>query len=547
MTTILGNTWPVKDRLKSLGGRWNSTARGWDVPDSKADEARALVAGSRVHPKEEIETTVALTPEPERNWSDEQKNIFEWFKSGGGSLLVRARAGTGKTTTIKHAFMFAPETEMLYAVFNKKNQIEAQEKITDQRVQVKTLHALGFGYIQRVWQNSKPDDQVEFDRVQSLCGQNLPDEVIGQIVKLVGFVKNLCIAPTIEEVMDIADEHDIEVENFEEWNIQRISEVALAVLELSKSRDPEHRISFNDMVWLPVAQGWVRPYFSLVCVDEAQDMNLPQLTMARLACRAGGRICVVGDDRQAIYGFRGAHHNGLDMMKAELNAAEMGLNITYRCPKKVVALANEFVLDYRAADAAQDGIVDHIGHDAFSSNVEIGNAVLSRLNAPLMPMCLQLLRRGVPARIEGRDIGRTLVNIVKKLKAKSVPDFLRRLETWANKQKARIGQRKNAESKIELVNDQVETLAAIAEGCASVAEVENRILSMFEDSNNSRRPAVVFSTVHKAKGLEWDRVFILRDTFLRKGRVNREEENIYYVAITRAKRHLVFVTQPKDE
>lgn len=49
MTTITGNTYHVKEQIKALGGRWNRNAQGWDVPDDRADEARALVAaaGSR--------------------------------------------------------------------------------------------------------------------------------------------------------------------------------------------------------------------------------------------------------------------------------------------------------------------------------------------------------------------------------------------------------------------------------------------------------------------------------------------------------------------
>lgn len=50
MALISGNTFPVKDALKSLGGRWNADAKGWEVPDAKAVEARALVAGA---PKKE--------------------------------------------------------------------------------------------------------------------------------------------------------------------------------------------------------------------------------------------------------------------------------------------------------------------------------------------------------------------------------------------------------------------------------------------------------------------------------------------------------------
>ena len=46
MQTITGNTYPVREAIKALGGTWNKYAKGWSVPDEKADEARALVAGA---------------------------------------------------------------------------------------------------------------------------------------------------------------------------------------------------------------------------------------------------------------------------------------------------------------------------------------------------------------------------------------------------------------------------------------------------------------------------------------------------------------------
>ena len=45
MTAITGNTYPVRDRLKAIGGRWDAAAKAWMVPDSVAGQARAIVAG----------------------------------------------------------------------------------------------------------------------------------------------------------------------------------------------------------------------------------------------------------------------------------------------------------------------------------------------------------------------------------------------------------------------------------------------------------------------------------------------------------------------
>jgi len=475
-------------------------------------------------------------------WSAEQEEIFQWFASGTGNAVVQARAGTGKTTTIKQAFTFVPShiTKLLYAVFNKKNQIEAEEKISDKRVEIKTLHSLGFFYITQVWPGVKPDASVEAARIEAVS-PNIPEEVLGCVERIVGFAKNLLLNPTVEQLIDIANDRGIfsaaEAEADGGWTVAKLAKVAFDALEAAKERDNEGRISFNDMVWLPVVKNWVFPRFGLVVVDESQDMNLPQLEMAIRSCEPGGRICIVGDDRQAIYAFRGAAQNGMRMMQERLSARVFGLTTTYRCPKAVVAIAAEIVTDYKAAPSAPEGLVDEVV--SVLEHARIGDAILSRLNAPLMSACLNLLRRGTPARIEGRDIGAQLVGMVRKLRAKSVPDFIRKLEAWGTKQRARFGATKNAEAKIAQVNDQVDTLMAVSEGARNVAEIESKIYSLFQDTDSNAKPSVVLSSVHKAKGLEWNRVFILTATF--KKNKGDEEQNIYYVAVTRAKKHLTFV------
>jgi DNA helicase-2/ATP-dependent DNA helicase PcrA len=468
------------------------------------------------------------------NWSAEQEAIFEWFRSGTGALVVEAFAGTGKTTTIKEAFRHAPEAKILYAVFNKKNQVEAQEKITDTRVDVRTLHSLGFSYIKRNWPNAKPDDGVEQDRIREAMGSDNFEknkDVAQMLAKLVAFAKNTTINPTLSDLRTLAQDMDLPVD----------AALALRVLELSKVEDREGRISFNDMVWLPVAMGWVTPRYTLVCVDEAQDMNLPQLTMAQQALKPGGRMVVVGDSRQAIYGFRGAVQDGMGMMRTKLRAQTLTLSTTYRCPRKVVEIARTIVPAYQAAPTAPEGEVCYTSESNILLEGKPGDAVLSRLNAPLMPLALSFLRKNIPARIEGRDIGKQLVGTIKSLRAKSVPHLIEKIATWAEKQKARIPSvSRNYEKKVETIHDTRDTLTAIAEGASSVADVEARILNLFQDTDKSSRPAVTLSSVHKAKGLEWDKVFVLSHTFRTK-QGEDEEANIYYVAVTRAKKVLTFV------
>ena len=533
--TVVGNTYPVKDRLKAeCKARWDAAKKVWTVPTKFADRAQEIVAG--------IQTgRVTSTENVQPAWSDEQNDIFVWFANGTGNLVVQARAGTGKTTTIKQAFSHAPESRCLYAVFNAKNAREAQAKITDGRVQIRTLHSLGFMFIRRVWSDVKPEDTVEFHRVEMVAPET-PSEVVTQLVKLVGFCKNLCVGvPSIETVIELIDVRSISVPDELEtaYPPAKLAQIAIDVLRLSLERDERGRVSFNDMVWLPVAAGWVKPTFDLVVIDEAQDMNMPQLLMAERACTPGGRICVVGDDRQAIYGFRGAASDGMRMMRDRLNALTLGLTTTYRCPKAVVALAKSIVPDYSAAEAAPEGEVVETDLQTAIAGLNVGDAVLSRLNAPLMSIAMGLLRRNIPTRIEGRDIGKHLCVLVEKMKAKSVPDFLAKLAKWEARQvdRAMAGSGKFKESKVEAIRDQALTLSSVAEVASSVDDIKVRIFNLFQDSDNCTRPAVVCSTVHKAKGLEWNKVCLVASTF--KNTTTHEEANIYYVAITRAKKTLV--------
>jgi len=352
------------------------------------------------------------------------------------------------------------------------------------------------------------------------------------------------------QLAEIAIAHGLEPdEEWEDegWTLEELERAAAACMERACVKDGT--IDFDDMVFLPVRNRWVRGWWDLVVVDEAQDMNAAQLLLARGACRQGGRIAVVGDDRQAIYGFRGADSGSIDRLKAELSAVEMGLTTTYRCPKSVVVLAAKLVPDYQAAPSAPEGTVRAIPEERLAAEAMPGDFILSRKNAPLVGVCLKLLREGKRANVQGEDIGKGLIALLKKLRAKSIPDFLARLAKWEDREEARLNAsgKKSAEARIELIHDQADTLRALAEGLSGPKELEARIDGLFSDAGPDAR-AVVCSSVHRAKGLEADRVFILEDTLIRtvpgKPPPNREEANIEYVAITRARRELVWVRKP---
>lgn len=492
-------------------------------------------------------------------WSAEQEPIFSEFEKGRSHFCVIARAGTGKTTTVKEGIGRAPESKKVYLAFNKKNVLEAKEKITDPRCQVMSLNGLGHRYVMQNWKGIRPDDQVEYDRIKAviksdarLNGLNYPPTAL--IKDIIAFAKNTKPFAKLQDLIAMAEARGMEPESYQEtagWDIESVCSVAERAMELAKKPDAAGRISFNDQLWLPVVMKWVRPWFELVVVDEAQDMNATQLLLAQRSCKPSGRIVLVGDPRQAIYAFRGADVNGMERLQNELKAKSFPLTTTYRCPKKVVELAKILVPDYQAATTAPEGTISDLLLDKVIDTAKPGDAIISRTNAPLMGVCLALLRQGVRAYIEGRDIGMTLLNIHKKLApAGDCKAYAIAADEWAA---ARIGKVTGEpdsdmyKAAIQTIVDQAETLKALAMESNTVSEIETRLNTLFDDSDKNPRPAVVLSTVHKAKGLEWSRVFLVKETFKAVDWSPRvcESNNIGYVAITRAKSELVWLLPNK--
>jgi UvrD/REP helicase N-terminal domain/UvrD-like helicase C-terminal domain len=492
-----------------------------------------------------------------KNWSEEQLAIFDAFANGRSHFAVIARAGTGKSTTAAEGICRAPEEKKLYATFNSRNVKEFKDKIHDPRCQIMTLNGLGYRFVLQQWKGVKPDDTVELDRARACADKLYPGRKyapVGATKQLVDYAKNTSPFAKAADLEKILDAKGIGLEEYQEregWKDEDVVRIAEASMQLAKTPDAKGRISFNDQIWLPVVMKWIRPWFSLVVIDEAQDMNHTQLILAEGSCKKTGRLVLIGDPRQAIYSWRGAAVGGMERLIEKLRAKTLPLTTTYRCPKKVVELASVFVPDYRAAVSAPDGTISCIGDNKATvvAAINAGDAVISRFNAPLMPLCLEAIRRRKRAYVEGRDVGKTLQSVHDKIQAKDVPAYITALDTWAADRISRVSGDPESDSfknAIQAIEDQQATLTAIAqdEGIKTVSDIGLRLQSLFQDSTDGTSPgAIVFTSIHKSKGLEFPRVFILAETLKRASWTSNpsEECNLAYVAITRSKSDLVWV------
>lgn len=493
-----------------------------------------------------VVTSVTQTVAKVFTWTSEQLAIFSHFEDGTKPhLVVRARAGTGKTTVILHAVSLATwASSILLCAFNKRIAEELKLKCSDPRTEIKTLHAIGFSFLKSLGRLRVEGDR-ELKIARTVCSRR--DEILVPLVsKLAVKIKEIAPFGGLKDATDLAWRFDCLPEENGIHTPEDVARLSLRVCELSQRNDGT--VSFADMLYLPLVLNLVRPYWDLVVVDEAQDMSPSQIMIAKQCVKPHiGRIVVVGDDRQGIYAFRGADSQTIDNLKSELSADELGLTVTHRCPKLVVSYAARLVPDYTAADSAPDGLIDTIKMTELVGSVAPGCFILSRKNAPLMGVCLSLLRAGIRSKIQGKDIAAQLLNLVRKMKATTVVDFISKLSTWREKEVKRAQARGNGvgTSREEVVHDIADTLIALAEDVKGMSELQDRIESLFSETHDVENSGLVIcSSVHKAKGLEASHVFILADTlYPGNRRESLEEQNIEYVAVTRAQRHLTWVRE----
>jgi superfamily I DNA/RNA helicase len=265
--------------------------------------------------------------------------------------------------------------------------------------------------------------------------------------------------------------------------------------------------------------------------------------------KPNGCTIVIGDRNQAIYGFRGAGIDAMDVLSGELNAIDLPLSISYRNPKAIVNFVNKTFpnIQHEASETASEGKVQNITYRDFWNIVKPNDMILCRTNAPLVNPAFALIRMGIKAVIVGKSIGDELENLIKRVtKGKDVElnQFFSMLSAYYQNQHQRLVEQGKEKQAIAL-EDKYETILVLAEECSSLDDILYKIQTIFSDTADG----VVFSSTHRAKGLEAKNVFIIRYDLmphplaLKSGNAwaIREEDNCKFVALTRSLNNLYFV------
>lgn len=465
-----------------------------------------------------------------------QQVVFEFVAIGLGNLMVEAVAGSGKTMTIVEALKLTAGS-VLFCAFNKHIQTELARRAPS-HVRVQTVHSIGYGVLRsNLPTKPKLDDSKLWGITKELLPENDEYPLRQPLAKMVSLAKKTLTDFTDPQALEqMADYYGIELNG----DAERIIELTPKAMAMCAERLAV--IDFDDMIWLPTFLNLPMPKFDWVFVDEAQDLSKAQSAIVAGSLKEDGRIVMVGDRSQSIYGFTGADCNSIPRLIEEFGAQTLPLSITYRCPKSVVALAQKLVPQIEAADNAIEGEVREVSEFNWMSQVNDKDLVLCRVNAPLVKACYAFIRRGTKAVIRGRDIGKGLLNFIDKLAPMNVSDLLVKIREYRHREIAKL-EVAGKTARIGSIQDRCDTLVALCDGINDLTELRFRIKEIFDDTT---KDGVVLSSIHRAKGDEANNVYILKRELLPHPLATKEwqliqERNLTYVAYTRTKKVLTFV------
>ncbi len=454
----------------------------------------------------------------------EQSAILDFVATRPENLMIRALAGTGKSATLLMIDQ-ASQGPCLYLVFNTANAKEATKEFKSSTL-VKTFNSIGH----RVWANtcahkivlSKTKILDIFRAIATEAPRPHAKEmwkVYDSVKAGVDMARNLGYIPANHAKASASLCEDWDVwEAMDETPSPLAKELIGEILLESIRQSYRGCVDFTDQCYMAGLFGGVYPRFPLVLVDEYQDLNPVQHHLLTKLCKHSRQIGV-GDDAQSIYQFRGAVVGGMSSAVDRFGMETMGLTVSFRCPSAIVNNVKWRVPDFKAS--REGGSVTH------GRAIDDHSTVICRNNAPLLGQAMMMLYNGRSVNVAGVDIAKSLLHQMAKLGPEDMPraTALDAVESWeAAREAAGSKTGKDMAGCMRVFLQRAKTLG----GAIAIAK------HAFEQSGT-----VSFVTGHKAKGLEWDRVYHLEPKLCRD---EGQDPNIRYVIDTRSRDQLIYLS-----
>ena len=275
-----------------------------------------------------------------------------------GPMLVMAGAGSGKTKVLTTRIAYLIEKgidpyNILAITFTNKAAAEMKERITNligdkaRYMQISTFHSFGLTILKKYYEYvglSKNFTIIDSDDVLSL---------IKKLVKDSGFDPKHYSPKTIRNKISSAKNELMSPDELDKFTCNEIDSVVVSIYRKYQARLlSNNSVDFDDLLLLPIRIFQSHPevlkiyqeQYKYILIDEYQDTNQVQYILTKMLSAKYKNICVVGDQDQSIYGFRGSNYrNILNFEKDYPNAIVVMLEQNYRSTKTILGAANDII------------------------------------------------------------------------------------------------------------------------------------------------------------------------------------------------------------
>jgi len=472
------------------------------------------------------------------------EKVIDLINTSDKNILVQASAGSGKTTLLFNL----SETVLagknnLFLAYNKS--IVNYFKTKTDSSKIKTIHSFGLSLLDRK-EKSIIDDKKYIKLYLNYIKKDLFTEEHGEVLELFDLIRNLGVyTPKDLELMG----HKLTAYDINERLFYGNLNAFSYLLEKGKEEYLlNHTVDFTDMNWLPTKLNMKMPQYDFIMVDECQDLNATQMTL--LSKFKNARFIFVGDKHQAIYGFRGSDFNSLNNIQKIFNTENVYMDLTYRCPSKIIDIANE--ISPKIFSQKAGGNIFNIKERDILKYATKRDMFVARTNFPLMLLSYKLVSKGLNVDFLGKDLSISLINLSNKLKKtysqSEIQSFPQLLVKYYKEHV--LPEKEKDNQKFLYWYDNILCLKSFIERFkpANFSSLILKLKKYFEEPKN---PDLILSTVHKSKGLEAKNIFMLHlelfpSPFVANKYQFDQEMNIFYVAITRALKNLYIVKPDKE-
>jgi DNA helicase II / ATP-dependent DNA helicase PcrA len=462
--------------------------------------------------------------------TDEQIAGLDLYRSTSDNLQVNALAGGGKTTFIEMLMAYTRDPT-LYLAFNKSVVDEAKERIPG-GVEITTINSKGLscwgkGNGKAVTNPKKPYEIMRgvINEIKSSKDRQEANDAYWDILGAVRMAKNLGYVPDgkFPHAKRLCDQATLSarIENrLTPFGLKIVDDVLFASIQASYAGS----VDFDDQVYMPALFGGSFPRFPIVFVDERQDLS--PVNVALLDKLTKGRLIEVGDRWQAIYAFRGAETDGMSRSKTKFKMKEIPLSYSFRCPENIVKAVHWHVPHMRWIKPG--GTYDELS-SLDPATIPEGSAIICRNNAPLVRAAFALLSRKRSVSVAGSDVGPKIIKLLGKVGAPGdrSEDLLHKIDGWKYEQL-------ETTNSPQTVEDTAECMKIFASWGNTIDQAVGYAKHIF-----AQQGTIKLITGHKAKGMEWDRVYHLDKHLLSK---EDQDLNLKYVITTRAAKELFEIT-----